>query len=353
MAWKIGVLGLIHDHVWEHVGTLAERDDVTLAVADPNAPLRNQARSTYGVERCYDDPATLLERERPDAVLIFSDNLATADLVELAASRSTPAMVEKPLADSLANAERIRVAMQQAGVPLMVNWPTYWTPAIRHALALAADGAVGDIYRFSFRGGHGGPKEFGCSEYFYSWLHDRARNGAGAYIDYCGYGVSMARLLLGMPSRAQAAIARLQKEYIDVDDNAVLLLRYQRAMAVIEASWTVAGPLPDGGPVIWGRDGTLVVQRRPSPGEGRIVRSGVIRRLTRDNPDGELIEPPELPEGERNATEFFLAHLAADRPITGLVGLEIGRDTQEILEAGLIAARTGRETSLPLYDKAS
>jgi predicted dehydrogenase len=348
----IGVLGLTHDHVWEHVATLAERDDVTLAVADPHAPLRDQARDIYGVQRCYDDPATLLEREQPDAVLIFSDNRATADLVELTAAHGTPIMVEKPLANSLANAERIRVAARRAGVPLMVNWPTYWTPAIRHALALAAGGLIGDIYRFSFRGGHAGPKEFGCSEYFYSWLYDRARNGAGAYIDYCGYGVSMARLLLGMPSRAHATMGRLQKEYIDVDDNAVLVLRYQRAMAVIEASWTVAGPVPDGGPVIWGRDGTLVVQRRPSPGEGQIVRAGVIRHITRDNPDGELIEPPELPAGERNATEFFLEHLAADRPIEGLVSLEIGRDTQEILEAGLLAARAGSTVSLPLDDTA-
>ena len=138
MVWKIGILGLIHDHVWEHVGMLAARDDVTLAVADPNAPLRDRARATYGVERCYDDPAGLLEREHPDAVLIFSDNRATADLVELAASHGKPMMVEKPLSNSLANAERIRVAVQQAGVPLMVNWPTYWTPAIRHAPALAA-----------------------------------------------------------------------------------------------------------------------------------------------------------------------------------------------------------------------
>ena len=83
------------------------------------------------------------------------------------------------------------------------------------------------------------------------------------------------------------------------------------------------------------------------------VRTGLIRHLTRDNPDGELIEPPELPDGERNATEFFLAHLAAERPITGLVSLEVGRDTQEILEAGLIAARAGHETSLPLDDRAS
>lgn len=348
MAWKIGVLGLIHDHVWPHLRELAGRDDVTLSVADPNSPLRDKARDMHGVERDYADYADLLERERPDAVLIFTDNAGKAPIVELAASHGKPIMTEKPMADSLASAERMRVAAANAGVPLMVNWPTAWRPEIRHALRLAGAGAIGDLFRLNFRGGHRGPKEYGCSPYFYDWLYDPARNGAGAYIDYCGYGVSMARLLLGMPSRAQATIGRLQKDYIAVDDNAVLLLRYQRAMAVIEATWTAAGPVLDGGPVLYGRAGTLAVRSQSSRGEGQKAGTGIVLRVTLDDPDGTVIEPPALPEGEQTAVEYFLTCLAQDRPFEGLVSLSVSRDTQEILEAGLRAASAGREISLPL-----
>jgi predicted dehydrogenase len=348
MAWNVGVLGLTHDHVWEHIGTLAQRPDVRLSVADPNTPLVEKVRDEYGVERGYSDYAALLERERPDAVLVFADNAGSVDIVEMAASHGTPVMLEKPMADALAGAERIRVAVNKAAVPLMVNWPTNWTPAVRHALDLAAGGAVGDIFRFSFRGGHGGPKEYGCSEYFYSWLYDRERNGAGAYIDYCGYGAVMARQLLGRPARAQATIGRLQKDYVPVDDNAILVLRYPQAMAVIEATWTANGPVPDGGPAIWGSEGSLVVQRQSARREGQIVRTGVVKRTSRDDPDGEMIEPPDLPEGARNATEYFLNCLANDRPFEGLVSLDISLGAQEILEAGLIAARAGSEVSLPL-----
>jgi len=349
MAWKIGVLGLVHDHVWTHVRELAGRDDVTLAVADPNVPLLDKARAEYGVERAHGDPTALLERERPDAVLVFADNAGKVPIVELAASHGCPVMIEKPMAASLAGAERMRVAAANAGVPLMVNWPTAWRPEIRHALRLAADGAIGDLFRLNFRGGHRGPKEYGCSPYFYEWLYDRARNGAGAYMDYCGYGASIARLTLGMPARAQAMIGRLQKEYIDVDDNAVLTLRYGRAMAVIEATWTAAGTVLNSGPVLYGRDGTLVAERRPPRGEGhREDDAGTVLHVTRDRADGTPIVPPPLPEGERTAVEYFLSCLAADRPIEGLVSGAVGRDTQEILEAGLQAAATGREVSLPL-----
>jgi predicted dehydrogenase len=348
VSWKIGVLGLIHDHVWQHVDEMVKRGDVVVCAADPNQPLRDKARDQFGVTDLYDDYATLLERAIPDAVLIFVDNAGTARLVEFAASHGKPMLVEKPMADTLANAERMRVAAVNAGVPLMVNWPTAWQPAIRHALQLAQDGEVGHIYRFSFRGGHRGPKEYGCSPYFYEWLYDRERNGAGAYIDYCGYGASMARLLCGMPSRVSATIGRLVKPDIDVDDNAVLSLRYQHALAVIEATWSASGPVPDGGPAIWGRAGTLVVQRDPGRREGDVRRGGVVRLTSDEDPDGRIIDPPELPEGERTAVQYFLTCLENDRPIEGLVSMEVGRDTQEILEAGLRSELDGRTISLPL-----
>ncbi len=348
MAWKVGTLGLIHDHVWQHLEEMAGRDDIVVSVADPNLPLRDKARDEFGVARLYDDYAILLEKEQPDAVLIFVDNASCASMVELAASFGKPMMVEKPMANSLANAERMRVAAVNAGVPLMVNWPTAWQPAIRHALQLAQDGKVGSIYRFSFRGGHRGPKEYGCSPYFCGWLYDQERNGAGAYIDYCGYGASMARLLCGMPSRVSAMIGHLVKPDIAVDDNAVLTLRYQHALAVIEATWSASGPVPEGGPAIWGRDGTLVVQRDSGRREGDVRRGGTVRLTSDADPDGQILEPPMLPEGQRTAIQYFLTCLAHDRPIEGLVSMEVGRDTQEILEAGLRSEHDGRAISLPL-----
>lgn len=327
---------------------MQHRGDVTVSVADPNQPLLDKAHGEFGISRLYDDYSSLLEKEQPDAVLIFVDNAGGASLVDLAASFGKPMMVEKPMADSLANAERMRVAAANASVPLMINWPTNWQPAVRYVLQLARDGAVGPVHRFNFRSGHRGPREYGCSSYFCGWLYDERRNGAGAYIDYCGYGASMARYLLGSPSRASATIGHLTKPDIAVDDNAVLTLRYPHAIAVIEATWSASGPVPDGGPAISGRSGTLVVQRDSGRKEGDIRRGGEVRLSSDDNPDGEILIPPELAEGERTAIQYFLTCLKRDRPIEGLVSMEVGRDTQEILEAGLRSEREGRVISLPL-----
>ncbi|RIK46243.1 MAG: gfo/Idh/MocA family oxidoreductase [Chloroflexi bacterium] len=348
MRWKIGVLGLIHDHVWQHIPELARRDDVTLSVADPNPPLLEQVRASYGVERLYGDYADLLAREQPDAVLIFVDNAGKAELVELAAGYGLPIMLEKPMADCLASAERIRVAANAAGVPLMVNWPNAWNPELRLAIDLARAGEIGDIYRISARLGHAGPKEYGCSPYFWGWLYDRARNGGGAYIDYCGYGASIARVVLGMPSRVHATIGRLQKDYVAVDDNAVLTLRYPNAMAVFDATWTANGPVPDGGPLFMGRGGTLVVRGKKALREGEVAQRGGVERIDAEHPDGVLLPTRPLPAGEDSATSYFLTRLRADQPFDGLVSWQVGLDTQQILEAGLQAEETGTEVSLPL-----
>jgi len=133
-----------------------------------------------------------------------------------------------------------------------------------------------------------------------------------------------------------------------VDDNAVLLLRWARAMAVIEATWSAAGPVPDGGPAIHGRDGALIVRRQTGRREGQVATGGIVEQITGDRPDGWVIEPPPLPEGERNAVDYFLACLAADRPFEGLSTLTLALDTQELLEAGLQSVRSGRAVSLPL-----
>jgi predicted dehydrogenase len=339
---------LIHDHVWHHLPELARRDDVTLAVADANALLRERVRAECGVERLYGDYADLLERERPDAVMIFVDNASHAPLVELVASHGKPMLVEKPMADSLASAQRMRVAANVAGVPLMINWPTAWLPTLRHALHLADDGAVGSIYRLNFRGGHGGPKEYGCTPYFYSWLYDRSRNGAGVFIDYGGYGATLARLVLGMPSRAMAMAGRLVKEYIEVDDNGVLLLRYPRAMALLEMSWTIAGPPPTAFLTLAGDRGTLTVYPGGGRREGQVMGSGYLELITPSEPDGVMIEAPELPAGERTAVEYFLACLSQGRPFEGQVSPSISLDAQEIIEAGLRSIQSGQEVSLPL-----
>ena len=146
-------------------------------------------------------------------------------------------MLEKPMAADLAGAEALLAAARAARLPLMVNWPTAWRPALRHGLALARAGEVGEPVQLSHRGGHAGPREYGCSPQFVDWLYDPRRNGAGALVDYCGYGGLLCRLLLGRPDAVTAVAAHLRKLDHASEDNAIVILSYPRALGLLEASW--------------------------------------------------------------------------------------------------------------------
>src|SRR5216117_1510186 len=233
---NVGVLGLSHDHVWGNLAALAAGHHGRLvAAADPDAGLRDRLRALHGAVATHDTFDAVLERRDLDAVLVFSDNRTSAELGVRALGRRLPVMLEKPMAADLAGARALLAAARKAGVPLMVNWPTAWRPALRHGLALAAAGEVGEPVQLSHRGGHAGPREYGCSPQFVEWLYDPRRNGGGALVDYCGYGAMLCRLLLGRPQAVTAVAAHLRKPDLPSEDTAVVVLTYPRALGVLEA----------------------------------------------------------------------------------------------------------------------
>lgn len=337
---RVGVLGLTHDHVWGNLRDLVKSARGTLVgVADPNPELLDRIRREYSGVQVFEQAAALLDAVELDAVYIYGDNAGGVELAELAAGRGLHMMVEKPMAADLAGADRMLAAARSAGVTLMVNWPNAWLPQLQHGLHLAQSGAIGTVFGTRYRSAHEGPKEIGCSPYFYGWLYDAERNGAGALMDYCCYGAALARTVLGQPSQVTAMVGRLVKEYVTVDDNAVIVMQWPQAMAVTEASWTQIGHLTSYTAVIYGSEGTLVIE----PG-----KNGRLLLATRDQPDGAAVEVPAPAEEWHSATAYFLSRIEGGLPVEGMCNARVSRDAQEILEAGLLAATEGHAVALPL-----
>jgi predicted dehydrogenase len=67
--------------------------------------------------------------------------------VHLAAKHKVPAICQKPLAPTLAEAEGMVAVCKQAGVPLFVHENWRWQRPIRRVQELLADGAIGTPFR--------------------------------------------------------------------------------------------------------------------------------------------------------------------------------------------------------------
>lgn len=336
---RIGVLGLTHDHVWSNTQELTQLKDARLvAVADPNEPLLDRARKEFNCPT-YVDYQALLDAEQVDAVYLFSDNTTCVELVEMAAERKLHVLVEKPMAATLAGADRMLSAVRNAGVRLMINWPFAWWPQMQHAIGMVQRGALGRLWEVKYRSAHEGPRELGCTTHFCEWLYDGEINGAGAYMDYCCYGAALASATLGLPSRVTGMLGRFVKEDIPVDDNGIIVMTYPRAMAVSEGSWTQIGHPTAYVTTFYGTEGLLLLE--PSH-QGRLIHA------TMKEPEGKPMPVAEQAANMRTASAHFVHAITSGEEFFVLCRDRVCRDAQEILEAGLRSARRGHEVALPL-----
>jgi predicted dehydrogenase len=332
-------MGLVHDHVWGNLEHLATLENAQLAaVADPHPELLNRVKEKYGCPT-YVGYEEMVERERPDAVYVFTDNAKGAELAVWAAERGLNVMVEKPMAATLAGAERMIEATRKAGVRVMINWPVVWRPQVQTALALATRPEFGRIWQIMHRAGHGGP-DVECSPYFREWILDPKRNGAGALVDVCCYGVNMANMLLGRPTSVTGIVGHLREPGLPVEDNAIIVMSYPEAMATAEGAWGQVGQSITGYlATIWGTNGAVVV----GPGRG-----GRVWTTSAEKPEYVEVTPAEPEPHMASGTAHFLWALSTGNEFHPLCRPETCRNTQEVLDAALQSSRTGAAVSLPV-----
>ncbi len=336
--YRIGVAGLTHDHVWGNLENVAASDIGQLvAVADPNEPLRDRAVQQHGCA-AYVDYREMVDRESLDVMYVFCDNAQGVDVGICAAEHGLHVMVEKPMAATLEGAERLLAAATAAGVRLMVNWPVVWRPQVQAALEIATRGEFGRIWQLTHRAAHGGP-EAECSSYFEEWILDPKRNGAGALVDLCSYGINMAQVLLGRPECVSATVGYWYEPPLPVEDNAIVVMRYPRAIATAEGAWGQVGqPLTGYLATIWGANGSVTV----GPGRG-----GRLWVTTKERPTSVEITPPTPARHLANGTAHFLWALETHSEFHPLCRPTVCRDTQEVLDAAIRAAKEGAGVMLP------
>ncbi len=101
----------------------------------------------FGVPAVYDDPEALLRNERLDFIDIISDVGTHARFVHMAAAHGLPVICQKPMAQSLAEAEGMVDACRAAGVPLFIHENWRWQTPIRAVQAALARGEIGTPFR--------------------------------------------------------------------------------------------------------------------------------------------------------------------------------------------------------------
>lgn len=242
---RIAVDGLTHQHV---VGLFkylesGEPELELVAIAESDERAIERYVSEYSIDRniIYPDLETLLSHERVDGVLAFNSISGHYGTIAACAERGIDVMVEKPLALNYREALSIRDLAQKSGITVLVNYETSWYPSImKIKRTLETDHSLGPVRKILVNTGHCGPEEINVTEEFLEWLRDPAQNGGGAVIDFGCYGANLSTWIMdGKRPLSVTAVLKTNKPetYPEVDDEAMVILTYDKAQAVIQGSW--------------------------------------------------------------------------------------------------------------------
>lgn len=341
---RLGVIGLTHSHVHWVFNSQSRPEFEVVGIVEPDTALAGRYIRQYEFppERVYATTEALIAAQQPQAVAAFGNIYDHLAIVETCAPKGIHVMVEKPLAVGLDHARRMEALARRHGIHLLTNYETTWYPSHHKAFELVRrDSVIGDIRKVVVRDGHRGPKKIGVPGEFLDWLTDPVRNGGGAVMDFGCYGANLLTWLMDgrKPATVTAVTRQLQPENNPlVDDEAVVILTYDRAVAILQPSWN--WPIGRKDMEIYGLYGAVYADNRYD-----------LRIRMAEGYDGFTEEPLRLPERPAPYDDPFVyfAAVVGGRVVPerfDLSSLENNMVVMEILDAAIRSAQTNRSVRL-------
>lgn len=333
---RVGIAGLVHGHAGgffsRNLVRATELEIVGISEPDRAVAKQYMERFKFAPSKVFASHAEMLDKTKPEAVMIFSSTFDHKEIVELCAKRKIPVMMEKPLAVSMDHARAIATAAKSGGIPVMVNYETTWYSVNAPIEAMVKEGKLGEIRRIVTHYGHQGPKEIGVGPEFFGWLTDPAKNGAGALFDFGCYGANFATWLFHNERPLSVfAVTRTNKPdiYPKVDDEATVVVQYPKAQLIIQPSWN--WPFSRKDMEVYGQKGYIIT-----------VDPKVYRFRTAGMNQDQSAAAPTLPSPDSDVLQYLTAVVRQNLKPVGLSSLENNLIVTEILEAARESARTGR-----------
>lgn len=355
MKWRVAGINFDHFHMGDLLRRVHEHPDAEIvAVCDEQAARMEAARRDFAIppDRVYSAIEPCLVGSRPDLVILCPAAARHAEWVEKVAPFDVAILVEKPFAASLAEADRMIAAMAKTGKHLAINWPLAWYASHRKCHELCRSGAIGEVLEVHYHDGNRGPLWHGAGkverepsdeEKAASWFY-RESEGGGSLQDYLGYGTTLATWFNGgqRPREVMAMWDRTESGALEVDEHSLTVVRYATGLSKFETRWGTLSdpwseqPEPRCGFVVRGSEGTIASWDYDD----------FVTLRTRADPRGERIAAPAPVFPNDNPVAYVLDCLEHGRAIEGPLSVGVSRLGQEIVDAAVESARTGRVVAM-------
>lgn len=231
---RIGIMSFAHLHAEGYIGNLRNSPGVELiGFSDIDAGRGQHFADVFSAPWFSTHEALLAEK--PDGVVICSENANHRELVEMAAAAGVHVLCEKPIEVTLADAEAMRDACQSARVNFMTAFPVRFMPSVASVKATLDRGDLGRLYAVNGVNHSEIPREHRA------WFAQKALAGGGAVMDHTVHLVDMLRWYLN--SEIVEVYAEVDNLFypgeVDVDTAGIVLLTFANGVfASIDCSWS-------------------------------------------------------------------------------------------------------------------
>jgi len=201
----------------------------------------------HGIPQWFVDYKQLLEMPEIDLVVIGIPNDLHCQAVCDAAAAGKHVVLEKPMAPSLAECDRMIEACRKANVKLMYAEELCFTPKYVRLKQLVDEGALGKLHLLKQCEKHDGPHA--------EWFWDVERSGGGVTLDMGCHAFEFFRWMLSGPNcdrrpKATSVYAQMQTsvhgDKTKGDDEAIIIVEFENGCTgVAEESWCKLGGMDD------------------------------------------------------------------------------------------------------------
>lgn len=241
-------MGRAHSNAYRQVGPYfsPRRPPQMKVICGRTAPEVEKARAALGWDEGATDWRDVIKRKDIDLVDVCTPGDSHAEIAIAAARAGKHVLCEKPLANSLKDAERMLAAVEKAGVSHMICHNYRRIPAVMLAKQLISEGALGEIRHY--RGTYLQDWMSDPAAPF-NWRLDRTKAGSGALGDIASHSIDLARFLVGeitevaadlktfVKRRPSSATKAAPSKEVTVDDAALALVHFKNgAVGTIEAT---------------------------------------------------------------------------------------------------------------------
>lgn len=245
---RLAILSFAHVHAEGYTGNLRALPGVEMiGFADDDSARGRHFADLYGLRR-FDSYAALLA-EKPDGVIICSENAHHRELTEMASEAGVHVLSEKPLATTPNDARAMVDVCQKHGVLLMTAFPMRFSAPVIEIKKMLDAGTLGRIYGCNATNQGQLPRLH--TAYPRDWFVDKTLAGGGAAADHTVHVADLLRWYFGCEvTEVYAELNDIfyRREGVKVETGGLVMLTFENgAFATIDCSWSKPPKYPTWG----------------------------------------------------------------------------------------------------------